>query len=200
MEAIENGRHNMLFQIQVPLCKNSLNFFVKEYSQGYVYTGSQAEHNIYIIKPDESFSAFDIGMNCLCATMPDEQLLVIGSNDGVLKIFNVANPEKPFLLDTLTLDPPQNINVMKSLNSKLILCGQLLGNLAVVDCSKKQIVSSIKIPDIIQKVEYDKLQAQSNHVNDITKTDDKTLFVVATNRGLAVVKINDSNHKLLVQS
>ena len=189
MEAIEKGRHNMLFQIQLPLCKNSLNFFVKEYNQGYVYTGSQAEHNIYIIKPDGSFSAFDIGMNCLCATMPDEQLLVIGSNDGVLKIFNVANPEKPFLLNTLTLDPPQNINVMKSLNSKLILCGQLLGNLAVVDCSKKQIVSSIKIPD-----------AQSNHVNDITKTDDKTLFVVATNRGLALVKINDSNHKLLVQS
>jgi len=138
MEAIENGRQNMLFPIQVPKCKNSLNFFVKEYNQGYVYTGSQAEHNIYIIKPDESFSAFDIGMNCLCATMPDEQLL---------------------------------------------------GNLAVVDCSKKQIVSSIKIPD-----------AQSNHVNDITKTDDKTLFVVATNRGLALVKINDSNHKLLVQS
>jgi len=63
--------------------------------------------------------------------------------------------------------------------------------LAVVDITTKKVVYTEKIPE--------QGPPNHNHVNDITKTDDKTLFVVATNKGIALIKINDQNYKILVQ-
>ena len=61
----------------------------------------------------------------------------------------------------------------------------------MVDITTKKVVSTEKIPE--------EGSGNHNHVNDITKTDDKTLFIVATNKGIALIKINDQTYKILVQ-
>lgn len=45
-------KHSLKDEIKLPNFKNSLNFIVKEYSQGYLYAGSILEKVLYIIKPD----------------------------------------------------------------------------------------------------------------------------------------------------
>jgi hypothetical protein len=89
--------------LKLPNLTNSLNFIVKEYNSQYAYAGCQAEKNLYIIKPDETWAAYDIGKNALCGTLCSESVLALGALNGEILFFSLSNPEKPILTKTLAL-------------------------------------------------------------------------------------------------
>jgi hypothetical protein len=64
---------------------------------------------------------------------------------------------------------------------KFMFCGQELGYLYVIDFNIYKVLSLAKIGDIEEK----------SHINSITKTAAKGLYVVGTNKGLALVKTYD---------
>jgi hypothetical protein len=72
---------------------NSLNFIVKEYTSEFAYAGCQAEKNLYIIKPDETWAAFDIGKNAHCGTLCSESVLALGALNGEVLFYSLSNPE-----------------------------------------------------------------------------------------------------------
>lgn len=106
----------------------------------------------------------------------------------MLLFYSLVTPEQPVLVNTLTLGP-HNLTCLKMLSPKFLLCGQERGYLSVVDCAKFLMVSESKIEHKDDK----------SHVNAITKTADKGLYVIATNKGLALVRINDKNQTIMVQ-
>lgn len=69
---------------------------------------------------------------------------------------------------------------------KLLICGQELGFLTVVDFNKFSIESEGKVGD----------KEERSHINSITKIAAKGLYVIGTNKGLALVKINDNKIKI----
>jgi hypothetical protein len=62
-----------------------------------------------------------------------------------------------------------------------MFCGLELGHLYVIDFNMYKVVSMAKIGD----------KEERNHINSITKTAAKGLYVVGTNKGLALVKTYD---------
>jgi hypothetical protein len=113
---------------------------------------------------------------------------VLGSLDGLILFYSIATPEQPIFVKSLNLGP-YNLTCMKLLSQKILLCGQERGYLTVVDCAKYTVASEGKIEH----------KEDKSHVNAITKTADKGLYVIATNKGLALVRINDKNNAIMVQ-
>ena len=174
--------------MKLPNLTNSLNFIVKEYNSQYAYAGCQAEKNLYIIKPDETWSAYDIGKNALCGTLCSESILALGALNGEVLFYSLSNPEQPLLTKTVTLEQ-FNLTCMKVMNSKFLFCGQERGHLTIVDYTKYAVVTK-------GKVEH---KEDKSHINAITKTTEKQFYVVATNKGLAMVKIHEKNNNIMIQ-
>jgi hypothetical protein len=77
---------------------------------------------------------------------------------------------------------------LKVIGKNLLFCGQETGFLTIVDYSKHEIMSEGKIMDKLGK----------SHINSIAKTESKGLYVIATNKGLSLVKINEKNHSIMI--
>lgn len=80
---------------------------------------------------------------------------------------------------------------LKVIGPKFLFCGQERGYLTVVDYNKYTVVSEGKVGDIEEK----------SHINSITKTAAKGLYIIGTNKGLSLVKTNekDNNIKIVQQ-
>jgi hypothetical protein len=167
---------------------NSLNFIVKEYNSQHAYAGCQAEKNLYIIKPDETWAAYDIGKNALCGTLCSESILALGALGGEVLFMSLSNPEKPLLTKTVTLEL-FNLSCMKVISPKFLFCGQERGHLSIVDYTKFAVVTQAKVEH----------KEDKSHINAITKTSDKQFYVIATNKGLAMVKIHERNNNIMIQ-
>ena len=78
---------------------------------------------------------------------------------------------------------------MKIIGPKLLLCGQERGYLSVIDLTKYA-----KIGDG-GKVEH---KDDKSHINAITKTATKGLYVLATNKGISIMRINEKNQNIMI--
>ena len=78
------------------------------------------------------------------------------------------------------------MNCLKVLDNKFLFCGQEAGFLTIVDYSKYEIMSEGKIKE------------DRSHINAITKTESKGLYVIATNKGLSLVRINERNQSIMI--
>jgi hypothetical protein len=174
--------------LKLPNLTNSLNFIVKEYNSQYAYAGCQAEKNLYIIKPDETWAAYDIGKNALCGTLCSESILALGALNGEILFYSLSNPEQPTLTKTVALDL-FNLTCIKVISPKFLFCGQERGHLTIVDYTKYATVSKAQVDH----------KEDKSHINAITKTTDKQFYVVGTNKGLAMVKIHEKNNNIMVQ-
>ena len=126
LTAIVKNRQTLENQLKLPNWINSLNFIVKEYNSQYAYAGCQVEKNLYIIRPDETWLAYDIGKNAICGTLWGESILTLGTLNGDLLFYSLSNPEQPTLTKTVTLEH-WNITCIKVISPKFILCGQMSG-------------------------------------------------------------------------
>ena len=70
-----------------------------------------------------------------------------------------------------------------------MFCGQERGYLTIVDYTKYATVSE-------GKVEH---KSDKSHINAITKTATKGLYVIGTNNGLALVRLNEKNQNIMIQ-
>ena len=78
---------------------------------------------------------------------------------------------------------------LKVMYGNFMFCGQERGYLTIVDYKKYAIITQ-------GKVEH---KEDKSHINGITKTNDKQFYVVATNKGLAMVKIHEKNNNIMIQ-
>lgn len=189
MTAIVKNKQTLENQLKLPNLTNSLNFIVKEYNSQYSYAGCVAEKNLYIIKPDETWAAYDIGKNALCGILCSESILALGALNGEILFYSLSNPEKPMLTKTLTMEEQYNMTCLTVIGPKFIFCGQERGFLSIVDFSKFAVVSQ-------SKVEH---KDSKSHINSITKTATKGFYVIGTNKGLCSVKINERNQNIMIQ-
>jgi hypothetical protein len=93
------------------------------------------------------------------------------------------------LTKTLAMEQQFNMTCMNVIGPKFMFCGQERGHLSVVDFSKFAVVSQ-------SQVEH---KESKSHINSITKTSTKGVYVIGTNKGLSLVRINERNQNIMIQ-
>ena len=76
------------------------------------------------------------------------------------------------------------------ISPKYMFCGQERGYLTIVDSTNFSLVSEGKVTS----------KEDKSHINAITKTATMGLYIIATNKGLAQVKVNQKNQNIMIQN
>jgi hypothetical protein len=93
-----------------------------------VYLGDHDLKALLFITPEQEHAALSVDLSAspLCAVIVnDDKALIIGCEEGCLKIVNLERPDEPKVTQTIKLQ--KSIYAILELNAHYIFCGQKQG-------------------------------------------------------------------------